>query len=1102
MLDICIYVRVFLPKIRLLKASGGEHTRLCRPIMDNIRVHMMDYPGSDACSCCIEKRVAAGITSKHERMTAALNKMMSCTDEDCKCCSETRTLAKNPILTNSQMSMCVKVFMSHKYKVNVNEIDSSVILFLYLNQASNIDYVAAVYKHVALLENFVDYQSAYLLKRLKECVVDHLLNKTAIRPLKSSFFRQLLVHLGVSKYSSWKRLKFIFEQIFDIGINLIDIDEFTKDMLNHFPRNVKTSYIHLAAICGYKYSYYCLQRYYGTFVKVLRNGLKHQETASVSKDLFLALAQQAETYNYNPIKKWFFTFCKNTFGSPIQVIRQRATHYWLPDFARTYPKLLGQLCKSIKINFKNNELPSEKPVDYNSQNSWLALEKYAYLMCTMGLHSNEFVEEMKQNIVLFVCSRKEDLSVAAAEYYAKKFDEKAYQYTVAELYLIYSKLTAGFSNLGRHCKERFRRTKLLTFIKNATENWIKPSINVYIPRREIAYETLLVLYLQDHDARDYVEFFWENVGVEKRIKIMKLVEEKCGGLSMNRWEELLNLVDNELDYYRLYTELRTLRSTNPYKFYRNSESEISKLINSVNNILKDVGSSSVGSTAKVPIIRGKFIQEAWANNKNLSHLQIEQVATMMMKDVFYGHLFVLMYRLIDRNFSAPDTFRAVIKAVYSIILRVEDKKVTDVGIDILRHACVRAIGFEHYNDSLHRVFSNFFLEFKLFLVDPHLNVRAYGLFNVLHFFLQQLLHLPLLDNVMIFLIGTWTSDKYYVEEVSKTFFRNKTCVIRCCKILNFLMRTSSYDLSNYQCQISLEVCKRFDESSLTSFISRLAASMFQRMFPQDPILLPLYEFLKSHPSHPSLFDIFLSCFKKDPENEIALIFFSHFTLVHQDHYRSHMKSALNEIKSACCKLYSSKRFTARSTGLQICYNFFGKQDEWYHKYQKTYKSQSFYETELPLKGLTINSKEEALDVMIAALKSHEPEKVRNAAFFKVNGKISEKENQKDYVIARICNLLLFGNHENPEIRFLASCASDCSSSGAKPISATAYLINLLSELRKNGTSKEIIQEVKNLLKPRQAELTAANPAFDDVFLGFTLFMEEQIHTASSSAVKN
>uniref|UniRef100_A0AC34F7G3 Uncharacterized protein n=1 Tax=Panagrolaimus sp. ES5 TaxID=591445 RepID=A0AC34F7G3_9BILA len=1067
--------------------------------MDNSRVHMIDYPGSDRCSCCIEKRIAAGVTGKHERTTTALSNMMSCTAEDCKCCSETRTIAKDPALSNSQMSMCVKVFMAHKYIVNVNEIDSSVIFFLYLNQASNVDFVAAVCKHVVLLENFVDYQSAYLLKRLKECVVDHLDNKIAICSLKSSFFRQLLVHLSVSKFSSWRRLKMIFEQIFDIGLKLIDPDQFTKDSLNHFPRNVKTCYIHLAAICAYRYSFSCLQRYYGTFAKVLRNGLKHQETATVSKDLFLGLALQAQIYSNHPIKKWFFNFCKNTFGSPVLIIRERATHYWLPDFARAYPKLLDKLCKSIKANFKNNELPPKKPVYYNSQKSWLPLEKYAYLMCTMGLYSNEFVEEMKQNIALFVCSRKEDLSVAAAEYYAKKFDEKSYQYSIAELYLIYSKLIAGFSNLGRHCKERFRRTKLLTFIKNATENWITPCINVYNPRREIAFDTLLVLYLQDHDARDFVGFFWENVGIEKRIKIMKLVEEKCGGLSMNRWEELLNDVENELDYYRLYTELRTLRPTNPYKFNHESDFTISALVNSIHDILKEVGSSSFGTTAKVPIIREKFIQEALAINNYASNLETEQIATMIMHDKFYGRLFVLLYKMIDRNFSAPDTFRAVIKAVYSIILRVEDKKVTDVGIEILKHACVRAVGFEHYNESLHRVFSNFFLEFKLFLVDPSLHVRAYSLFHVLHFFLQQLLHLPLLDNVMIFLIGTWTSDKYYVEEVSKTFFRNQICVIRCSKIVNFLMRTSSYDLRNYLCQISLEVCKRYYETPLLSYISRLAASMFQRMFPQAPIMLPLYEFLISHHSHSAMFDIFIDCFKKDPENEIALVFFGHFALVHQDHYRSHMKNAINEIKKACCKLYSSKRFTARGAGFHICYSFFGKQDELFQKYYKAYKSQPYTETEKPLKSLTINSKEEALEMMIAALKSHEPEKIRNAAFFKVTGKISEKENQKDFIVARICNLLLFGNHENPEIRFLASCASDCSSSGAKPINAAAYLINLLSELRKNGTLKEIIQEVEKLLSPHEAELNTLNPAFDNVILDFTLFMEKQIHAASLSS---
>uniref|UniRef100_A0AC35GUL1 Uncharacterized protein n=1 Tax=Panagrolaimus sp. PS1159 TaxID=55785 RepID=A0AC35GUL1_9BILA len=1069
--------------------------------MDNLRVHMMDYPGSDGCTCCIEKRFAANITNKQELMTSSLSKMMDCKGESCKCCSEACTFAKDCNISNSQMSMCVKVFKTHQFKVNVNEIDSSVLLFMYLNEASDIDFVDAVYKHFILLENFVDYQSAFLLKRLKECVVNHRIHKTDLHPIKYPFFRQLLVHLSVSKYSSWKKLRTIFEQIFDIGINVIDTDEFTKDMLNHFPRNVKTCYVHLAAICGYKYSYHCLQQYYGTFVKVLNHGLKHQETASVSKDLFLALAQQAENYNYNPIRKWFFTFCKNTFGSSVLVIRQRATHYWLPDFAKAYPKLFVQLCKSVRINFKNNKLPSKKPVDYNSQNSWLYFEKYAYLMCTLGLYCNEFIDEMKQNIIPFVCSRKEDLSNAAAEYYAKNFDEKAYQYSIAELYLIYSKLTNGFSNLGRHCKERFRRTKLLTFIKNATENWIKPSINVYNPRREIAFDTLLVLYLQDHDARDYVEFFWKNAGIEKRIKILKMVEEKCGGLSMNRWEELINDGDYELDYFRLYTELRTLRPTNPYKFNHESECDITLLVNSINDILKNVGSSAVGHLAKVTVIREKFLRDSWSYDPNFTNLEAERFSSMIMKKFFYGQLFTMMYQLIDRNFSSPGTFRAIIKAVYSIILRVEDKKVIDVGIGILKHACVRAIGFEHYNDSLHKVFSNFFLEFKLFLVDQDLSVRAYGLFNVLHFFMQQLSHLPLLDNVMIFLVEAWTADNYYVEEVSKTFLRNETCVIRCCKILNFLMRTSSYDLSDYNCQISREICKRFDENYLTSYISRLAASMFQRIFPQDPVLLPLYDFLKSHSSHPALFDIFLNCFKRNPLNEIALVFFSHFALVHEDYYNSNMKGALNEIKNCCIKLYSVKRFTARSAGFQICFNFFGKQDEWYQKYQKTCKSILHYDNKLHLKSLIMNSKEEAFNIMIDALKSNEPERIRNAALFRINGKLSEKENQKDYIIARICNLLLFGNHENPEIRFLASCASDCNSSGVKPISATAYLISLLSEARKNGTSKEIIQEVKNLLTPRQKELTAVNPAFDDVFLDFTCFMEEQIHNAYS-AIKN
>uniref|UniRef100_A0A914PGQ4 Uncharacterized protein n=1 Tax=Panagrolaimus davidi TaxID=227884 RepID=A0A914PGQ4_9BILA len=578
--------------------------------MDNLRVHMMDYPGSDGCTCCIAKRVAVNITSKQELMTSSLSKMMDCKGESCKCCSEACTFAKDCNISNSQMSMCVKVFKTHQFKVNVNEIDSSVLLFMYLNEASDVDLVDAVYKHFILLENFVDYQSAFLLKRLKECVINHRIHKTDLHPIKYPFFRQLLVHLSVSKYSSWKKLRTIFEQIFDIGINVIDTDEFTKDMLNHFPRNVKTCYVHLAAICGYKYSYHCLQQYYGTFVKVLNHGLKHQETASVSKDLFLALAQQAENYNYNPIRKWFFTFCKNTFGSSVLVIRQRATHYWLPDFAKAYPKLFVQLCKS-----------------------------------------------------------------------------KAYQYSIAELYLIYSKLTNGFSNLGRHCKERFRRTKLLTFIKNATEKWIKPSINVYNPRREIAFDTLLVLYLQDHDARDYVEFFWKNAGIEKRIKILKMVEEKCGGLSMSRWEELINDGDYELDYFRLYTELRTLRPTNPYKFNHESECDITLLVNNINSILKNVGSSAVGHLAKVTVIREKFLRDAWSYDPNFTNLEAERFSSMIMKEFFYGQLFTMMYQLIDRNFSSPETFRAIIKAVYSIILRVEDKKVIDFGIGILKHAC-------------------------------------------------------------------------------------------------------------------------------------------------------------------------------------------------------------------------------------------------------------------------------------------------------------------------------------------------------------------------------------------------------------------------------
>lgn len=76
---------------------------------------------------------------------------------------------------------------------------------------------------------------------------------------------------------------------------------------------------------------------------------------------------------------------------------------------------------------------------------------------------------------------------------------------------------------------------------------------------------------------------------------------------------------------------------------------------------------------------------------------------------------------------------------------------------------------------------------------------------------------------------------------------------------------------------------------LTLNIKYVSATIFIRIFPQDPVVIPLYDFIKN-PIQLKIFKLFAEKFIDNPENDLVLILFCHLTVINEKYYSEEIRA--------------------------------------------------------------------------------------------------------------------------------------------------------------------------------------------------------------------